>query len=112
VVRNAGEGDALSLPLFPAGEDDIEDASDNLGIFFEGLVEVAEPEEEDRVGEASFDLEILAAHWDHARVFGPALFADRPKCGSTHAEPTLSLAVLLVESRKSRVESLWSVVRD
>jgi hypothetical protein len=63
VMRDTGEGDADTFAHFAAGEDDIEDAGGDLGVLLEGLVEVAEAEEEDGVGEAALDLQVLTADW-------------------------------------------------
>ncbi|MEA2586221.1 MAG: hypothetical protein QOF33_4306, partial [Thermomicrobiales bacterium] len=84
VVGDAGEGDALALAHLAAGEDDVEDLGGDLGVALEGLVEVAEAEEEDRVWEPRLDLEVLAAHRDDGGVACRPFLADRTECGGAH----------------------------
>ena len=67
VVRHAAHRRLVLLPLVPRGEDEVEQRRGLLGVLEEHLVEVAEPIEEDRVGDLSLDLEILL---EHRREFG------------------------------------------
>ena len=61
VMGDAGHGNADALAHLAAGEHDVQDARRDLRVLLERLVEIAEAKEEDGVGEAALDLEILAA---------------------------------------------------
>lgn len=61
VVRDAGERDAEALAHRLGGEGDVELARAEFGVVVEGLVEVAEAEEDDGVWVAALDVEVLAA---------------------------------------------------
>jgi hypothetical protein len=77
VVGDAGHRHPQPLAHLPAGQDDVEDAGGDPGVVVEGFVEVAEAEEEDGVGEAALDLEVLAAERDDPAVVGPGEVGDR-----------------------------------
>ncbi len=61
VVRDARQRDAHAAADGTGGEHDVEFAGGDLGVLVEGLVEIADAEEEDRVGMVAFDLEVLLA---------------------------------------------------
>ena len=61
VVGHAGEGHAQVLAHRLRGQRDLELLSYQLSVVVEGLVEIAEAEEDDGVGEAALDLQVLAA---------------------------------------------------
>jgi hypothetical protein len=54
-MRDAGHGDALALGDRAAGQDQVQLAGCDLGVLIERLVEVAQPEKDDRVGVLLFD---------------------------------------------------------
>jgi hypothetical protein len=62
VVGHASQRDALVQPHRPRGQHHVADAGHDLGVAVEGLVEIAQPEEEDRVRKLLLDRQILAAH--------------------------------------------------
>jgi len=61
VVGDAGHGDALVLAHVAAGQGDAEHSCGDAGIVIEGLVEVAEAEEQQGVRVLLLDAEVLAA---------------------------------------------------
>ncbi len=65
VVRDSGHGDAVARSHVPAGEDNVADRGDDLGIVVKGLVEIAEAEHNDGVGQLFFDAEVLLAERGH-----------------------------------------------
>jgi hypothetical protein len=67
-VGNARQGYPLSLADGARGEDDLQLAGDELGVLVEGLVEVAQAEEDDGLGEAALYLQVLtgAGAWSWA----------------------------------------------
>ncbi len=66
VVGNTGHGHAGALAHLPAGQDDIEHLGGNDRVVLEGLVEIAQPEEEEHVGITVLDIEVLPAERHHA----------------------------------------------
>ena len=60
-MGDASQGDAQVLAHRFGGERDLQLAGAELGVLVEGLVEVAETEEDDGVGVAPLDLEVLAS---------------------------------------------------
>ena len=59
--RHARQGHALPLAHGLAGQGDAERLADQPGVLVEGLVEVAQAEEEDRVWAARLEIQVLAA---------------------------------------------------
>ncbi len=56
MIGNAAQRHAV---LGARGELDVEDARADLGVFEEHLVEIAEAEKQDRVGDLLFDAQVL-----------------------------------------------------
>ncbi len=61
VIGDAGERHAQPLAHRLRGQREVQLARAELGVVIEGLVEVAEPEEDDGVRVAALDVEVLAA---------------------------------------------------
>ena len=61
MVGYAGHGDAVPLAHLPGGQGDLQLPGDQPGILVEGLVEIAQPEEDDGLRVALFHPEVLAA---------------------------------------------------
>jgi hypothetical protein len=59
VVGHAGKGEPLAFAQFPRGEGDAENGGDALRVLAEGLVEIAEPKEDDGVRMLALDLQVL-----------------------------------------------------
>ena len=59
VIGHARQGETLAFSEFPGGQRDAEDGRDPFGILAEGFIEVAQPEEHDRVRMLTFDLQVL-----------------------------------------------------
>ena len=59
VVGHAAHGYAVALAEFAGGEDDLEDGGGAFGVLVEHLVEVAEAEQQDRVGLLLFYVKVL-----------------------------------------------------
>ena len=62
VVGHAGQRHTLVLADRPRGQDDVADARHDLGVVVEGLVEIAQAEEQDDVGVLLLERQVLAAH--------------------------------------------------
>lgn len=65
MVGDAGERDAVAGAHVPAGEDNVADEGDNLGIVVKRLVEIAETEQDDGIGKLLFDAQVLLADRGH-----------------------------------------------
>ncbi|MBA7672525.1 hypothetical protein ES703_80702 [subsurface metagenome] len=61
VIGDARHGHAMALAHISGGEDNLQLAGSQLGVFVKGLVEIAQAEEDNRLGVLSFDFEVLAA---------------------------------------------------
>ena len=59
MVGHTRQGHAVARAHLTTGEDDVADGGDDFGVVVEGLVKVAEAEEDDRVGELFLDAVIL-----------------------------------------------------
>ncbi len=59
VVGNAGHGHARAFSHVAGSQDDVQLARGNLGVLVERLVEIAQAEEEDRLGILALDFQIL-----------------------------------------------------
>ena len=62
MVRHAAHRRLVLAAFVPRGEHEVEQRRGALGVLEEHLVEVAEPVEEDRVGDLPLDLEVLLEH--------------------------------------------------
>ena len=90
VVGNSGQGNAMALAHLAAGEHDIEHAGGDDGVVLEGLVEVAQPKEEDDVGVALLDIEVLAAQ-RHDPLSGRRIAGGAADSGFWFRHPSLGL---------------------
>ena len=61
MVRDSGHGKALALAHRTGGQNDFQFPRGDAGVLVEGLVEVAQPEEDDGVGVLALDAEVLLA---------------------------------------------------
>jgi len=61
-MGNPRHGNPDTFAQITTGEDDVQDLRGDLGILFEGLVEVAKPKEKDGVREATLYLQVLRPH--------------------------------------------------
>jgi hypothetical protein len=59
VIGNAGQGEPLPFPQLARGQRNAQNWGDPLGILAEGLVEIAEAEEDDGVRVLALDLQVL-----------------------------------------------------
>ena len=59
MVGDAAHGYAVAFAELAGGEDDLQDGGGAFGVFVEHLVEVAEAEEQDRVGLLLFYVKVL-----------------------------------------------------
>src|SRR5256885_2386312 len=71
VIRNAAHGNGLALFAIAGGQSDLQLAGGEHGVFVKQFVEIAEAEEQKRVGIAGFDVVVLlhqgcggVGHWD------------------------------------------------
>ena len=65
VGRETGHGDLHILPHAAGGQGNFQFLRSNTGVFVEGLVKIAHPEEDYGVRKGVLDLEVLAAYWSH-----------------------------------------------
>ena len=70
VVGHAGHWHPLAPPDVAARQDDVEGPGDDPGVLVKRLVEVAQAEEQDRVGVARLQFEVLATHRRRRQVLG------------------------------------------
>ena len=68
VVGDAAHGHAVAFAELAGGEDDLQDGGGAFGVFVEHLVEVAEAEEQDRVGLLLFYVKILTPQGGRFRL--------------------------------------------
>ena len=88
VVRDAAHGDGIFLALVARGQREVEDARDVDRVLVEHLVEVAQPEEDDRVRVPRLDVQVLA----HQRRRSAGLrLLHQPVPGSAPASTRLLL---------------------
>jgi hypothetical protein len=67
VVRDAGHREALTLAQLSGGEGDAEDGSGPLRIFTEGLIEITQAKENNRVGMGLFYSLVLVENWNRSQ---------------------------------------------
>jgi hypothetical protein len=63
VVGHTGERKTVAFAELTRGQRDTENGRRPLGVLAEGLVEIAEPEENDGVGIFAFDPLVLLENW-------------------------------------------------
>src|SRR5438105_1361558 len=61
MIRDSGHRNSLAACRVSTGQDDVELGGDRLGVSIECFIEVTHPKEQDRVGIALLELEVLAA---------------------------------------------------
>ena len=81
VIRDAGHGVPLPPAHLPGGQGDAQLPGCDMGVFIEGLVEVAEAEEDEDIGVLPLDAEVLSA--DGCGAHSGLLSAILPKRAST-----------------------------
>ena len=59
--RNAGHGQALAAPHLSGCQCYVEHTRGDVGVVLERLVEITQPKQQDRVGLAALQLQVLAA---------------------------------------------------
>ncbi len=90
VVGDAGQGDAVSRSHLSSGQHNIADGGEDFGVVIERLVEIAEAEEDDRVGVLLFDLQVLP-----------------PQGGICQVSVLLAWAVYMQPARLSQMSAEW-----
>ena len=76
MVRDAGEGYLIALAHLPRGQHNFQLSGGDAGVLVEGLIEVAEAEEDDGVGVLLFNAKILAADGGDIIFHGKTIVAD------------------------------------
>ena len=93
--RHPGQGRAQPAAHRLRGQRDVQRLGDQLGVLVEGLVEIAQAEEQDRAGMARLQIQILPPNrCDHVRILHATVY----RCSRCKRNRSGSLSIVRVEA--------------